>query len=350
MKILFFGAAWKGSSARSLREAIALNPEVEIDEIGEDQYAPIGSGMAIKIANRLLIRSFRTQVQSEILRKIDVGQPDVLLVYKGNLVTQETISRAKRKGVVTVNVFPDCSPHAHGKMLKKAIGEYDLVISTKPFHRKLWQSTYGYTNSCEFVPHGYDPHVHYWGDQCLLQDLDVVMVASWRPLYEQLLTDLATQLNTSGLKIVVAGSGWESAKSKFPGHWQFPGGLLGKSYGQLVRRSKIVIAPVQTEIIVDGKSQPGDEDTTRTYELAASRCFFLHRRTPYVESIYSEDSEVPMWDGAAELVKLIQKYLPLDVERHQMAANAHRRAVPAYSIPERAKEILHILRKSVATR
>jgi glycosyltransferase involved in cell wall biosynthesis len=350
MRILFFGAAWKGSSARSLREALALNPGVDIDEVGEDQYAPIGKALVLRAASRLLVPFFKAEVQAEINRKVATAKPQVLLVYKGSLVSIATIRKLKAQGILTVNIFPDCSPHAHGKDLKNAIGEYDLVISTKPFHRGAWRTVYGYENECHFVPHGYDPEVHYWSEPPPSQDLDVVMVASCRPQYEKLLLDLATHLDTREMKVVVAGNGWDAASTKLPSNWHFPGGLLGKAYGDMVRRGKIVVAPVQTEIKIAGKSQPGDEDTTRTYELAAAHCFFLHRRTPYVETIYSKTDEVPMWDTPAELADLIREYLPKEEARRRLAASAHHRAVPAYSIPVRAREVLRLLQSTVSKR
>jgi spore maturation protein CgeB len=107
-----------------------------------------------------------------------------------------------------------------------------------------------------------------------------------------------------------------------------------------LRRGKIVIAPVHRDVLIGDVRQPGDEETTRTYELAAACCFFLHRRTEYVQKIYDEKTEVPMWDSPVELVDLIHYYLPRERERREMAAAAHARAVPAYSIPGRAAQVL----------
>src|SRR5262249_33297742 len=119
----------------------------------------------------------------------------------------------------------------------------------------------------------------------------------------------------------------------------------GTSYGEFVRSARIVLAPVNREVVILGIKEPGDEDTIRTYELAAAQCFFLHQRTSYACRIYDEQSEVPMWGSAAELTKLVRRWLPDEAGRRQMAAKAHARAVTAYSIRERASNILaHISR------
>jgi spore maturation protein CgeB len=92
--------------------------------------------------------------------------------------------------------------------------------------------------------------------------------------------------------------------------------------------------------VIDRKQQPGDQDTTRTYELASAGTFFLHRRTPFAQQVYEEGVECGFWGDAADLAEQIRHFLPLERERRTMAAAAHRRAVPAYSVPSRAQEVL----------
>lgn len=350
IRLLFVGESWFGSFARSLREALAALPDLYLDDIGEDLYVPKGRSPVIRASNRLLRRWYRAELAREIDGRITMLKPDALLVYKGSQVSAMSVERARTRGVLTVNVFPDQSPHAHGKSLREAMGVYDLVVSTKPFHPEHWRDTYGYGNRCVFVPHGYDPKAHYWAEPPAKQDLDVVMIAQWRPEYERLMVELAALIGNEGISVALAGNDWSKCRDRFPVTWQFPGGLHGRAYGEFLRRGRIVIAPVHTEVVIDGARQPGDEDTTRTYELAAAGCFFLHRRTPYARTVYDEVREVPMWDDAAELAALIRHYLPMECERREMAAAAHRRAVPAYSIPSRAVSVLEHIRGALAQR
>jgi spore maturation protein CgeB len=98
------------------------------------------------------------------------------------------------------------------------------------------------------------------------------------------------------------------------------------------------------DVLINGTYQPGDEDTTRTYELAAAHCFFIHRRTRYVQTLYDEAGEVPIYDTPDELCAKIERYRDDARERDRMATNAHRRAVPAYSLDDHAARIVEILR------
>lgn len=350
MKILFLGQSWQGSSARSIREALSISPGIQIDEVSEDHYFPKHKNRFLRAIHYFFNTLYREELKREVCDRLRELKPDVLVVYKGYAVGSDVILHARKLGVYTVNIFPDYSPHAYGELLKKSIGEYDLVISTKPFHVENWSNIYGYKNKCVFVPHGYDPKVHLWGEHEKNKLIDVVMVSSWRQQYEDMLVLLSKKIGTREISVTIGGPGWEKSRSRLPSHWLFPGAVHGRAYGELLRQAKIVIAPVHTDVVIDGRRQPGDEDTTRTYELAAANCFFLHRRTHYVKSIYSEISEVPMWDDANELADLILKYLKLDAERNCMSAAAHIRAVPAYSIESRAKEVLEHIKLALYER
>ena len=338
------GETWVGSSARSLCAAIAAHPAVRVSAIAEDRYLPRGKSIITRAVRRFVESRQRALVAREVVAKLETRTPDVLMVYKGSSITPAVLQAAKNRGVFTVNVFPDYSPHAYGAHLKEVMGQYDLVISTKPFHPRGWQAIYGYRNPCVFVPHGYDPAVHFWPTPPAAtdQDLDVVIVTGWRRQYNEILADVAESLQGPHLRVAVAGPGWYERARGIPRRWIAGRGLHGRAYGAFLRRGKIAIAPVNRHVVIDGVHQPGDEDTTRTYELAAAGCFFLHQRSAYVQTVYDEGSEVPMWDDAEELAELIQTYLPRTQDRHEMAARAQRRAVPTYSIPVRA---MHVLRE-----
>lgn len=346
VKILFVGETWCGSSARSLRDALSACKDVQIDDVGEDHYFPRYRGLLLRLANRLLSPWQHRELERAILSGLASGEQEVLVVYKGRCINKELVEIAKARGLLTVNVFPDLSPHVHGHSLRSAIGSYDLVISAKPFHPEGWSGLYGYSNRCVCVPHGYDPAIHLWDEPPLKQPLDVVLAATWREEYGELVQSFAHATSHARLKVGIAGAGWLERRSRLPKEWEFVGPLAGRSYSKWLRQGKIVISPVQTRVVIAGRCQPGDEDTTRTYELAAAYCFFAHKRTPFVQTVYDERREVPMWGDVEELASLVMHYLPREGERRAMAAAAHARAVPHYSIPSRAQQVLDHIRQT----
>jgi spore maturation protein CgeB len=347
-RILFVGEAWRGSSARSLREALAQQPQVVISDVGEDHFLPNYRHLPLRMANRLLRPLQRRKLERAVLRAMSVFRPDAVVVYKGAGIGAGLVEEIRRSGMPVINVYPDYSPHAYSRRLQKAVGCYDLVISTKPFHPRLWQSVYGYRNPCVCVPHGYDPEVHYWNRPSASHAYDVALCCNWRPEYHRLMRSFADALGGDPVSVAVAGPGWPAHCDQLPRQWQYFGPIVGRAYGEFLRSAKIAIAPVNREVVIRGVKQPGDEDTTRTYELAAAHCFFLHQRTDYVATLYDEKNEVPLWGDATELVSLVRRWLPDEAGRQLMAARAHSRAVPAYSIPQRAVSVLqhieHLIR------
>jgi hypothetical protein len=349
-RLLFVGEAWKGSSARSMREALESLQAVAVSEVDPGHYFPSYRSVVMRGANRLLRPLQCRELEHRILHLLRRVSPDVFFAYKGYGISRHLVRRMKAEGVLTVNFFPDCSPHAHGRGLSRALGEYDLVVSAKPFHPGGWQHVFGYRNACVCVPHGYDPAVHYWPTAPSGQVLDVVLAATWRPEYHKLMLDFAAEVREGSWQVGLAGKGWSAHRGEFPRHWSFAPSATGREYGTFLRSGRIAIAPVQRELVVGGKRQPGDEDTTRTYELAAAHCFFLHRRTGYVQTVFDERTEVPLWDDARELVALVRHYLPREAERRAMAAAAHTRAVPEYSVANRAVQVIAHVRAELATR
>lgn len=344
IRLLFVGESWLGSCARSLKEALARHPGVCLDEVNEDCFVPSPRARWLRAVHRLLRPAYAEELERQILYRVSAFRPDVVMTYKGFPISASLVHRLQSMGCATVNVYPDCSPHAHGDAHREAVGAYDLVISTKPFHPQLWQSVYGYQNRCVFVPQGYDPALHLAETPPGSARFDVALVATWRPEYGRLMKALAALLRGTGVSVGIGGSGWKARRMDFPSEWEFAGELQGRSYIEWLRQGRICIAPVTREIVIDGARQPGDEDTTRTYELAAACCFFIHRRTEYVRQLYDETTEVPVYDTAEDLAGKVTHYLTRDDERAQNALAAHRRAVPAYSIDARAEVIASIIR------
>ena len=342
-RMLFVGESWLGSCARSMREALARQTGVRMDDLNEDFYFPPYRSYSLRVANRLLARAREREFACALLERIAIFKPTYLVTYKGSHLDTVLLREVRGMGVKTINIYPDCSPHAHGYVHREAVGCYDVVISTKPFHPSAWATIYGYTNRCEFVPQGYDPLLHLEPEPAVHCAHDVTMIATWRHEYHDLLMRFAASVQGKGLKVAIAGSGWMERRADFPCDWTFGAAVQGRSYVDWLRNAKVCFAPITTDVLIRGQRQPGDVDSTRTYELAASHCFFIHRRTPYVETLYDEQNEVPFYDSPEELAEKILFYLRHETLRTTMANNAHRRAVPAYSNDQRARDIIKIL-------
>lgn len=345
LRLLYVGESWLGSCARSLKEALARRSDVCLDEVNEDLFFPKAEPRWLRAVGRLLEGPRRRELYRHIRRRVDGFHPDVVMMYKGFPIEASFIDELRTLGCNVVNVYPDASPHAHGALHRSAVGAYDLVISTKAFHPALWRKVYHYDNQCEWVPQGYDPYLHLVSHRPTDPWFDVTLVATWRHEYGELMGRLARALSKSAVSVAIAGHGWQARRDDYPRDWVITGPLQGRSYVEWVRRARICLAPVTRRIVVGGTPQPGDEDSTRTYELAAACCFFVHQRTALVARLYEEGTEVPMFDSADELAAKILYFLPRDADRDEMALAAHRRAIRSYSLDARATSIVGMLKE-----
>ena len=148
LRVLFIGESWLGSCGRSLKEALARNPVVCLDEVNEDLFMPRPRARWLRAINRVLRSAYRKDLYQQILDRVTAFKPDIVMTYKGWPIDAEFLNRVRKLGCMVVNVYPDCSPHAHGAEHRKAVGAYDLVISSKCFHPALWKNLYGYQNGC----------------------------------------------------------------------------------------------------------------------------------------------------------------------------------------------------------
>jgi spore maturation protein CgeB len=343
LRILFAGEVWLGATGLSLVTALQKLDGTAIETVSTDDLFPKKAGPLGRALTRGLDFPLRLRLEKEIQGRVKAFRPEVFLTCKGWALSEGLVRRIRRKGISTVNFYPDLCPLSHGSRHRRCVGAYDLVISTKQAHLRLWNTRYGYKNRVAFVPHGYDPDIHYRPTRPVSYLRDVGLVATWREGYEALVVDTAARLQHFNKTISVCGGGWSSLKGRLPGNVLIYPPVQGDQYVEFLRESRVCIAPLSPEFDIAGFRHPGDQDTTRTYELAAANCFFIHQRTPYVGQVFDEESEVPMFATADELADKILYFLAHPLAMDARAVAAHRRAVPNYSTSSRAIQIYDLI-------
>jgi glycosyltransferase involved in cell wall biosynthesis len=313
------------------------------EEIQDGGYFPQWRPLVLRGALRLAGPFIQHEYETAILTKVRASHCPIFIAYKGTFVTSRLIEELKDLGCKTVNVYPDCSPLAQGQSLRDALGHYDLVVSTKVWHPQVWGPLFGYGNRCRFVPQGYDPGLHYRPIGEEGREFDIGMVATYRPEYGRMVLSLAKEPELARRRVVIFGNGWEVLRRQLPPSWVLPGPAQGHAYMQALSLAKVYVAPLTREVVVDGKSFPGDEDSTRTYELPAAGCFYVHRRTDYVKTLFEEDREVLYFDDADELAEQLKRALGDAPLRKRLRESAQPRAVPRDSLDNRATDFIRIL-------
>src|SRR5688500_11698779 len=98
-RILFIGETWQGSSAHSLREGLAQQPNVVISDVGEDHFLPNYRHLTLRIANRLLRRIQLRELENAVLHAMSGFRADVVVVYKGASIRVGLLQEVRRSGI-----------------------------------------------------------------------------------------------------------------------------------------------------------------------------------------------------------------------------------------------------------
>ncbi len=337
-RILFIGANWYGSNARSCVDALRRLGHDVLD-VDEDSFFPRATMWTSRAARRLFWFRFVEEFNKQILRNADSFRPDILIAFKGNCIYAETLRSLRQRGISLYNYFPDTSAFTYGKWIPQSLPEYDCIFYTKPF----WYSDASRQISLKagfFLPHGYDPLLH------RPMPLDARDIAEYRCDVSFIATHTRykeTQLaNLIGLRpdlnLCIWGDLWNT-RCDSPNLRRcikgFP--LFGDRFSKGIQAARINLA------IMTGPrkgASSGDLTTSRTYIIPASGGFMLHERNHEVLDLYKEHEEVECFDSAQELAEKIDFYLAHPHAREQIARAGFARCVPAYSYDNRMAQLL----------
>jgi spore maturation protein CgeB len=338
LRIVFIGANWYGSNARSCAEGLRRLGHDVID-VDEQTFIPQVSLITSRLARRLVWFRLVEEFNNYILNVVDNFQPDIFLAFKGNYIYAKTLKTLSSRGLPLYNYFPDTSAFNHGKWLPKSLPEYDCVFYTKPF----WYSDvtkHIALKSGYFLPHGYDPFLHRPVELDARDISDYGCDVSFIAFHSRYKEDLLTRLVRlrPDLNLCIWGGGW-TERCVSPELTRcikgFP--LWGDRYTRGIQAARINLG------IMNGPqmgASTGDLTTSRTYTIPASAGFMLHERNSEVLDLYREGEEIACFDSAEELAEQIDRYLAHPAELESIARAGYARCVPAYSYDNRMAELL----------
>jgi len=343
MKILAIGPLWRGSNAGGLFRALSRQG-CFIEVIDEFYFISLQTKNKLtKILERAIRPRQTEEFNNAIRNKIDIFNPDILLVYKGVFVKPETLTYAKSRNTRLALFYPDVSVTAHGTNIPRSIPLYDLIFTTKTFGIRDMEEKYLVKNT-QFIPHGFDPDIHrplkIGNDVLPVFGCDVSFIGTWSPKKEKWLTYLAD--HTPGIDLKIWGDQWGNAtapsiKKAIQGR-----SITGDLYALAIQCSKINLGILSEK--VSGASS-GDLITSRTFHIPGASGFMLHERNEESVLYYKEDEEAGFFDGPEELTAKVKYFLGNAVQREKIRIAGHKRALTNHSLDARATVIIDQLKK-----
>jgi spore maturation protein CgeB len=337
---VFAGDLWHGATLQGLAHGFRSLGWL-IDEVDVNRFFRSGGGRLTRAVERLLAPANRADFNHAILASARRHQARLLVTVKGNYIAPTTLAQLRAEGVRSVNFYPDVE-FEHGGIDRTMLAAYDLVASTKSYHFPYLTEALG-VDRAAFVHHGYSSLVHRplrAPQDEADYDRDLLYVGNYAPAKLDWLLQVAAAHPQRSLLVV--GNNW-AAPARGTALEPFIHGhaVVGDHYAAMIGASRINVAlhhgPVRT---------PGWEDqvSTRSFEIPACGGFMLHIDNAEVRSLFDAPREMDVFSTPAELNAKIAHYLARPEERRAAAARGHARAVPAYSLDARARELADLLR------
>ena len=295
---------------------------------------------SLRIAARILAPVSARSYNRQILDMAERTGARVMLTVKGIAIAPETIRTLRRRGVLTVNFYPDYKFEYHG-FDEAMFDDYDLVVTTKSFQVDYLRQRLG-NDRVAMVHHGYVSEVHRRRGSPGVPPRylwDVGYIGNASPAKLAWLEPAARALG--GRSMIVVGNDWAQLAAGTPlAPYVFGAPLVGDQFARAIEHTRINIA-----VHHGGGGAQGWADlvSTRSFEIPACGGFMLHIDNPEIRSLYDPGREMDVFADPDGLRAKVEHYLSHDAERRAIADAGHARAVPAYSLHARAAEFAQLL-------
>lgn len=340
-------AKWWGSDARALGQALRRLGHSLIDLDEEDYVSWRAQGVGSKLVRRLFGSIWIDDYNRAVLRQKDSSGFDFVLVFKGNLVKEETLRQLSAAGKPIYNFYPDVSFSDHGPNIPASLKHYDVVFTTKSYHGGREVKQFG-IRRLEHVRHGFDPEVHrplsLSAEIVGRYQCDVSFVGCWSREKEERLLYLLR--NAGQLRVMVFGLGWRYASQEFRERLgdNLRPGVFGDELAMVYQASRINLGLLSSS---QRDSSLRDQTTARTFQIPATASFMLHEDTPEVRELFADGKEVMLFSSNEEMVeKIVRAIASPELRRAVSRAGYQRCQLEPYDYQSAATDIIRVYEES----
>ncbi|MDB5677667.1 glycosyltransferase [Sphingomonas bacterium] len=311
----------------------------DVTEVSSNDALLHSRSLGLRAAGRLLYPAARRSHNADILAAADRVAPHVMLTVKGNFIAAATLKELRRRGIATVNFYPD-RDFDHDGMPADALDQFDLVATTKAYQLPHLTERLG-KDRVAMIHHGYVPAVHRRrtpAGEIPAYLWDVSFIGNASPEKLAWLEPVARAIGDA--RMIVIGNRWsELAAGTAVAPHVFGGPLVGDQFARAIEHSRINIAVHHG---AGGAQGWADQVSTRSFEIPACGGFMLHIDNAEIRTLFEPGREIDTFADPTELVAKVEHCLAHDADRRAIADAGHARAVPAYSLHARAVELTGI--------
>lgn len=267
-----------------------------------------------------------------LFEQVYLQWPDVIFFVSGFFTNPEMFKVLRLRGHKIVILHTE-SPYQDVEQMER--GQYaDLNLVNDPANLEAWASV---GPTC-YVPHSYDPDLHYPSDAEPSFDLGFVGTAfkSRQSLFADMLRD-------TNYKIGLGGGGWNNLEhgcELLAPHLAFPAEACvdNKDTAQLYRDSRAGINFYRREFDA-GNTAKGESVGPREVEMAACGLPFLRDPRPESDELFPF---LPAYDGSEEAREQLHWLLTDEDRRKELGIRA-RLAVEGWTFDDRAYDVMNLI-------
>jgi len=313
MRIIYMGSLEWGST--SLQRAQALSEKVDgFYRVDHRQLIPdyVKRNRRQRAEVRMAWPPLVKKMGSLLKNSVEEQSPDYVWVDQGVLVSAETLREIKSSfpSCRLVHYTPDSIRAPGMRLLRSALPQYDLCITTKHREVELYRSIG--VNRAIFSWQGYDDAIHrpmeLTGSQSDLYRSDLVFIGQNMPKRAAYISRIAGETD---FKIGLYGRGWNTGPAGNTLRRLDRGWLQGRDYARAISGARIALCFLNDQV--------DDDYTTRTFEIPACGTMMLAERTKAHEQLFDADREAAFFDSSSECLEKIQYYMLHDDERKAIA-------------------------------
>ncbi len=296
-------------------------------------------GIVSKIRHRLVPKLLYSKISNHLLELVDKHEPDVILIFKGQEILPDTLSKIKTQNIKLVNYNLDhpFEFHSRGsgnKNVLESIQYFDLHISYS--QRIVKQMQEKFTNvKTAWLPFGYAIDDNLF-EKIKFKDNETNALCFIGVADKQRIAFIKKIAKTN-FPIHLYGHGWDKAFSE-QSNLKIFDGVYNDEYWKTLHNYRI-----QLNLF---RSHNKESHNMRSFEVPAVAGIMLAPRTKEHLSFFQEGKEAFYFDSEKEAIEKINYLLSLStLEANEIRRNARKKSNSAgYSYTNRAKDLHNIIK------
>ena len=285
-KILIYGENWPGALPQLLLVDLARRGYVvEIFDFTDILPGIINRSILERVQRKLFSEFFTRKIRTELLKRVQVFLPDLIIVSKGLHLDIETLEKIRLSGISVVNYNPDdfFNMKNSSASLVEAMGSYDLIVSSRDHLFQKYRD-HGARNIL-YLDWYFVPELHF--DHQKKKTIPASFVGSWSPSREEFIAQLK-------MTFCIWGGGWEKSSRAFRKLHNVQNSILSQLEMSAVFNSSQFNLNLLTH-------ENSDFSNLRFFEVPASGGLLLTERNSFSSSHLIDRQECLMFSSANEI-------------------------------------------------